>query len=71
MYLESHGGGAPSAAASLLLGTQPLEHPAREHVFRALSHIPHLGPAAAHAIVGAFASLGPLMAAYADPSKCA
>ena len=69
MYLATHGGGGPSQAASQLLTEQPLAHPAREHVFRALSHVPHLGPGAAHAIVGAFASVGSLLVAYADPTR--
>lgn len=69
MYLETHGGGGPSQAASQLLVSQPLTHPAREHVFRALSHVPNLGPGAAHVIVDSFASLGPLMAAYADTTR--
>ena len=69
LFLQSHGIGAPTQTTAQLLVSCPLQHPGREAVFRALTAVPHLGPQAAHAIVGAFASLGPLMAAYADPGR--
>ena len=69
MFLQSHGIGAPTQTTAQLLVSYPLLHPGREAVFRALTAVPHLGPQAAHAIVGSFASLGPLMAAYTEPSR--
>ena len=69
-FLKSFGGGnADTAAAKALLVREPLPHPDRQTLFHALSCMPDLGPQAAQAIVGAYPSLGAVIAAYQDPSK--
>ena len=70
MFLEVHGAGGDSSAAVSLLTRHPLP-PGREASYRALNCTPSMGPAASHALSTKYPSLGSLMAAMLDPSKCA
>ena len=70
-YLHQFGGsGKNSKGVKETLARHPLRSRALEPWFHALSYVVDIAPAQAHAIVSQHASLGQLMAIYADPSRC-
>lgn len=69
-YVMSFGAGKPDTQAMAeLLKKAPLPHKDRETWFKALNNIPRLGPQAAHATCGSFASLGSLIQTYKAPRQ--
>ena len=70
-YLHQFGGsGKNSKGVKETLARHPLRSRSLEPWFHALSYVVDIAPAQAHAIVSQHASLGQLMAIYADPSRC-
>ena len=70
-YLHQFGGsGKNSKGVKETLARHPLRSRALKPWFHALSYVVDIAPAQAHAIVSQHASLGQLMAIYADPSRC-
>ena len=64
-YVSSFGAGKPDTQAMMeLLRKAPLPGNEREIWFRALCHVPALGPQIAHAVSGSHASMGSLIATY-------
>ena len=71
-YLHQFGGsGKNSKGVKETLARYPLRSRALEPWFHALAFVVDISPAQAHAIVSQHASLGQLMAIYADPSRFA
>ena len=66
-FLGEFGGTKGSDAKGKLLDQHPLP-PDKRVMYNALSHIPEMGPAQAHAIAEEFGSFGNLMASLLDPT---